>query len=189
MSNVSSVNGASGVGGWEGIGGAAGLTPDALVAYCSVQLNGIDNEINQYEQKQMSALSEKNAVEAAEKAMNLHSPPQNQEQWDQMVDGIRSAEAQLPADDPVRAQLEKQVDDIQNKYCQGLASDPHYPSEGEWSADVSAMKDVEGNVSGQAEIQMIQLQSLVSQRATVVQLTTNMMSTMTQSEQAVAQKI
>jgi hypothetical protein len=192
MSNVSSVNGAYGASGVSGgLGGVAGLTPDALVAYCSAQLNGIDGQITSYEQQQQAQLAEKQAIQHAGTAMSQFgtSGPQNQEQWDATISGIRAAAAELPPNDPVAAKLYSEADALQSKYCQGVSPNPHYPSTGEWSSDSQQFTDMGNNVSSAAEIQMIELQSLVSKRATVVQLTTNMMSTMTQSEQNVAQKI
>jgi hypothetical protein len=193
MSNVGSIYGANGNGAFQFGGGVdtANLTPDALLAYCQAQLGGLDGQITDYENAQKAQLAEKAAIQNAEVVFKQFGSkgPQNQEQWDKCENALSDAANSLPAGDPVRQQLLDYKTSLEKQYCKGVSDNPHYPGDGEWQGNCDALDNMANHVSSEAELQMIELQSLVSQRATAIQLTTNLMSTMNQSTKDVVSKI
>jgi hypothetical protein len=188
---VSSVNASSNA--WAAQGGSdlSGLTPDGLLAYCNAQLNDMDGQINGYMNGQKTALRDRTAVQNAEEVFKKFGAkgPQNQDQWDECEHALDQAANSLPADDPNRQALIDYKAKLEQQYCNDISPNPHYPGDGEWQGNTEALDNMASGIKSGAEIEMIKLQSLVSQRATVVQLTTNMMSKMDQSLENVASKI
>jgi hypothetical protein len=188
---VSSVNASSNAWATQGGNDLAGLTPDGLLAYCNAQLNDMDGQINGYMNGQKAALRDRTAVQSAEEVFKKFGTkgPQNQDQWDECEHALDRAANSLPADDPNRQALIDYKANLEQQYCRDISRNPHYPGDGEWQANTEALDNMASGIKSGAEIEMIKLQSLVSQRATVVQLTTNMMSKMDQSLENVASKI
>jgi hypothetical protein len=122
MSNVSGTNGASGLvgAGYVDLGGsgAAGLSPDALLEYCSQQMNGLDSQINTLMQQQESQLNQEQAVQSVQTALESFGStgPTSQAQYLQCVTAFQQAIADLPPNDPVAAQLQTQLSTMEGKY-------------------------------------------------------------------------
>jgi len=167
------------------------LTGDALLMYCQARMGDLDNEINMRMGDQKAALTRRQAIQSAEVELKKYGDngPQNQEQWDACEAALRAAQAQLPPGDPGIAALEKFRVDIEHQYCKDIAPNPHYPKDGEWKGTLDGLTKMEDDIKGGAEIQMLQLQQLMSQRQTAVQLTTNMMSKLDQTQDSIVKNL
>lgn len=167
------------------------LTGDSLLMYCQSRLGDLDNEINMRMGDQKAALARRQAIQSVEVELKKFgdSGPQNQEQWDACEKAFWDAEAKLPPGDPGIASLEKFRVDLEHQYCRDVAPNPHYPKDGEWKGTLDGLTKMEDDIKGGAEIEMLQLQQLMAQRQTAVQLTTNMMSKLDQTQDSIVKNV
>jgi hypothetical protein len=167
------------------------LTGDSLLMYCQSRMGDLDNEINMRMGDQKAALARRQAIQSAEVELKKYgnSGPQNQEQWDACEKALQAAEALLPPGDPGAAAIEKFRVDLEHQYCRDVAPHPHYPKDGEWKGTIDGLTKLEDDIKGGAEIEMLQLQQLMAQRQTAVQLTTNMMSKLDQTQDSIVKNV
>ena len=167
MSSVDAINGA--VISLDAYSYRGALSADALLAYCRSQLNSLDATIQGYLDQQRLNIQRKKALSDVENMMKKYANvPNGEAQWKDYNQTFSDAIASLPPDDPVRAQLQAKWDEL-------------YPRQGqftkeEWEGHTGDIRSMLDEVSGNAEINMIHLQSIMSQRQTAVQLTTGMLA-------------
>ena len=175
------------------LGNMASLTPDALLAYCNAQLNGIDGQVQTYMDQQNTQLSEKEALQQCEQLMSQYSngsAPPTYAALQTLTAQMQQAISGLPANDPVAAQVQGVISNMLGSSGATDAAGDGYKgwSATNWATFNTQLQGIGQDVDSNAEIGMIQIQSLVSQRQTIVQLTTNMMSTLSQTDQSIAQE-
>jgi hypothetical protein len=226
--------------------GATGLSPEALLAYCQTQLNGLDGEIKNSIDRQNLELQEREAAETAQGALESYGDngPQDQAGLQTCVDALTKAAASLPQGDPVAAELLSLRDSMAKQYgltqatpgraltpdeqaqlaaAQAVVNNPSptsvfggssgpsvfsgtlapqfaaaqqtvdkltaiqngtpagyddskKPKNDEWKGTCQTLSNYVGDIKSNAEIQMLSLQDLVSQRQQAVSLATSMMS-------------
>ena len=168
-----------------------GLTGEALLTYCQTRLDNLDGEINLRIGGQKAALDRRQAIQSAELALKKYGDagPQTQEEWDACETALFEAQQLLPPGDPGIAALEKFRVDMEHQYCEGVAPHPHFPKDGEWKGTIDGLTKMQDDIRGGAEIEMLQLQQLMSQRQTAVQLTSNMVSKLDQTQESVVKNI
>ena len=132
--------------------------------------------------EQRANIGRKKALGDVENALkkfdpSASNPAQVKGCWDGIDQAFTDAMNSLPPGDPVRAQLQAKREAIWDRY--GMDS-PNFvgrgPTKEEWQGYVGDVDTMLQDINGNAEINMIQLQSLMSQRQTAVQLTTSMMA-------------
>lgn len=174
------------------------LSADALMTYCQTQLSDIDSDVKSYFEQQKKMLGQKQALSELKNSLSKFSPPKTEAQWKEVDDAYSKAITALNEVDPRLAQ------ELKNEYSSNLGpkidmalqhkttqfKDPwtghifeiplidpaKIASKEWWTGHVGDMSSKVDAVSGNAELNMIQLQSLMSKRQTAVQLTTNMLS-------------
>jgi hypothetical protein len=167
MSSVDAINGA--VTSFDSYSYQSALSPDALLAYCRSQLNSLDATIRGYLDQQRLNIQRKKALSDVENMMKKYANvPNGEHEWDDYDQTFRNAMDSLPPDDAVRSQLQAKWDEL-------------FPRQGqftkeEWEGHTGDIRSMLDEVSGNAEINMIHLQSIMSQRQTAVQLTTGMLA-------------
>jgi hypothetical protein len=116
MSNVGGVVGAPYVQGTTVNG--QGLSPDALLAYCQAQMNGLDSQIDTLMSQQETQLNQQAAVQKVQSTLEGFGTngPQNPGDMQKCVDAYNQAIASLPQGDPVAAQLQSQCDQMESQY-------------------------------------------------------------------------
>lgn len=174
-----------------GTDGFQSLTGESLLMYCESRLNSLDSEVNSRIGDQKSALGRRQAIQTAEQVFKKYGDhgPVNQQQWNECENSLFAAEQKLPAGDPGRAQLETFRSELEHQYCKDLAPDPHYPKDGEWKGTIDGLNKLVDDIKGGAEIQMLELQQLVSQRQTAVSLTTGMMQKLDQTTESIVKNV
>jgi hypothetical protein len=167
------------------------LTGESLLMYCQTRLQDLDGDIQSRMTDQKSALARRQAIQTAQQVFKSFGDkgPQTQADWDKCEAAISAAAQALPAGDPGRGMLEDFRYAMEHQYCRDLAPDPHYPHDGEWKGTIDGLGKMVEDIKGSAEIEMLQLQQLMSQRQTAVQLTTNMMAKMDQSQDAIVKNV
>jgi len=144
------------------------LSADALLTYCRAQLSSLDATIQGYLDQQRLNIQRKKALSDVENMMKKYENVPSGEQWKDFDQTFWNAILSLPEGDPTRAQLQAKWDEL-------TARQGQFTKE-EWKGITGDIHSMLEDVSGNAEINMIQLQSIMSQRQTAVQLTTGMLA-------------
>jgi len=145
------------------------LSADALLAYCRSQLDTLDSTIQGYLDQQRLNVQRKKALSEVENVMRKYgNVPSGRPQWEDYDETFQKAIESLPPDDPVRAQLQAKCDELHVRNGQFTKE--------EWTAETGNIHSMLEQVSGNAEINMIHLQTIMSQRQTAVQLTTGILA-------------
>ena len=191
------------------------LSPDALMVYLSTRLNGLDDQINtifntqQQQQKVQSALAK---IQTELDRLDDKSDPNTLLTMPDLADPNASATADPNAPSaatqtPGTSEVEK---NINNDIAEIAQIDPNlaqqmsqklnekgfvlFVQDGKYlSNEVTATKDyIQGlskDIESRSQMNMIQLQSLMSSRQTAVQLSTNLISALGESSKAIAANI
>lgn len=191
---------------------AVSLTGEALLFYCQTQLNGIDNEITAFMERQKLSVDKKKILNELVDVMGQNAPPKTKEAFKAIGEALDAALEQLkalklPPNDPSVAGLTSLGVSLCKHYADGdyagtsgAAAFTKWEQAGPGSANpknkfadmtglfegnadpepyqgfLGEAKNLVADISANAELNMIEIQSAVSKRQTVVQLTTNMMA-------------
>jgi len=189
--------------------GMSNLSPDAMLDYCQIQLSGLDTQIDGDIKQQESQLRQREAVQQAQTALEQYGTtgPQNSADFQKCVAALDQAAASLPPGDPVAAQLETFKNNMSSQYGFdpskvgqpqevvlnlfpiGDAGLTNKPQNNDWQGTTDALGNIADNIKSGAEIQMLQLQDLVSQRQQAVQLASGIMSKEDQTLEGIAKSI
>ncbi len=162
---------------WTGEGVLTHLDAESMIVYCQSQLTEVDTRVAALTREQEVAVVRKRAVQDAQAAFNAVATGQANAEG--LRDTLTAAIRSLPMDDPTRQALDREYDAIpadgpSKEYC---------------DAATERLRVLSDNVGGDAEINMIRLQSLVSARQTMVGLVTNILSKIQAGEKAIVDNI
>ena len=170
--------------------GGATLTPDALMAYLETRMSSLDGRIDEIFQKQQKAQALRgplNKIKQALGRLNEHATDKNAP----VANGEFEAEinAQLEALKQIDPQLAAQVKKDLNKDGHILfTQDGSYrPSQIEPSRQY--IDDVLGDIDASSQMDMIKMQSMMSSRQTAISLSTNLISSLGQSTNKIADNV
>jgi len=216
MSDVSNVNGGSSITG-PNLGIGAGLSADTLLAYVQTQLGGLDGELGADMQQQETQLNERKAIESAQSTFEQFGTkgPQNVQDFQSCLAAIDKSIASLPEGDPTRANLQDFRQSICDKYGYGMQEPTivvtpyalssqeeealrqqlaqpvlkNPPGDGDWQGTSDTLANMGNDIKSNADLQMIQIQDLVSQRQQAIQLATGILGKQEQTLEAEAKNI
>ncbi|HMR05293.1 MAG TPA: hypothetical protein PKA88_05935 [Polyangiaceae bacterium] len=178
------------------------LSAEALMTYCQTQLSDIDSDVKSYFEQQKKMLAQKTVLSELKNSLSKFSPPKTEAQWQAVAEAYSKAINALEEIDPggelsmdlqhefwgnlgpkVEGAAQKKGIEFIDKYGlnpKGIDYNSidfaKIATKEWWTGHVGDMSSKVDAVSGNAELNMIQLQSLMSKRQTAVQLTTNMLS-------------
>jgi hypothetical protein len=175
---------------------SANLSPDALMVYLSSRLNGLDGQINAIfntEKTQTDAQAALRELKEAVGQLTADSGATTQTMTDEQNAAITKAIQDIHAVDPMLSdsilqQLEKPGGGLLLEPTDGQPSDLIVTGN-----QVKATNDyIDGlskDIESSSQMNMIQLQSLMSSRQTAIQLSTNLISALGESSKAIAANI
>jgi len=165
---------------------ANGLTGESLLLYCQTQLNSYDDTINGFLNEQKLNLARKKGLSDLENTIKKYVNHADNDSVADIRAKFDSAIQALPPGDPVRGALQDKLNWFNTH--SGNGQEIYFTSEQmtAFAGDVRSMLD---NVNGNAEINMIQLQQVMSQRQTAVQLTTSLLSKLDEGTKSVVSNI
>jgi hypothetical protein len=196
-----------------------GLTPDAVMTYCASQLNHLDEGIKKHMAQQEIARDQQNKLGKLKAIMAGAQNADAVDMKVQIMSAMKEAYDSLPANDPGRDQLNKTFHEYITSACfadkgdarratgdtynlfnldaqkiGALANMDIHNGDNGISADemkrYAGMVDpVLSDVGKGAELEMINLQSLVSQRQMAVQISTQMLSKMNETYMSIVNGI
>jgi hypothetical protein len=163
---------------------AVELTPDALMAYLQSKLRGLDDQMNGLMNGQNALNDQQKALANLSGVLKDHTGDQTDPAaLQQMKAAYQAALGLFPPGSPDYDQLNQQYQSFVSNAADGKVGGD------EMSNFTNAIHDQSQSLSSDAETNMINLQSLMSQRQTAIQMCTNMVNALDQSCQAVAANI
>src|SRR5580700_11811770 len=101
-----------------GLPGTTVMSPDALLAYCQIQLGALDDQVTSQMNSQQLELAQRTAVQNVETTLESFGDqgPSNGDQMHTCVVAFQNAIGALPAGDPVAAQLQAQEAQMVQQY-------------------------------------------------------------------------
>lgn len=171
------------------------LTPEALLTYVETQLRSVDGDIRKRLEGQQDLIARKKLLGDIESA--LANGGANKQQ---IADAYQAAIDALPEGDPLRARLEAGLAKALQLGESGQLPFPLNSKEvvGQLSAALNAdlckgleasLKNELSDLNAGSELNMIEVQSLMSQRATAVQLGTGMLQKINSTLENIANNI
>lgn len=178
------------------------LSPDALLTYCQTRLQSLDGDIKQYMDNQRTQLAKKEVLQNLETVISDHNTVNKKsEDLPKLEHAIANAYAKayknlkaMGMDDEAAALKSAFKEVFPNgditKDCPSIKGSK-IPTSTQSAFDkfTQPLQDMVDEIGKNAELNMIQLQSIMSQRQTAVQLTTNMMAKLNGGYDAVTANI
>ena len=213
---IGGVSGSSQVQGMPSVSGGT-LTADTVMLYCATQLNHLDDGIKEKMAKQEAKRDPQTKLGIVKDTLGGGELPANAfQRKEDIINAMRAAYKALPEGDPGRDRLnrtfheflqtacnsdgvrprgeenlwnmtDQQVHEIANR--PDLGNNTNKASADEMKGYAATVDSILGDIGKGAELEMINLQSLVSQRQMVVQITTQLIAKMNETAMAVANSI
>jgi hypothetical protein len=213
---ISGVSGSNNVGAMPAMTGGQ-ISPDSVMAYCASQLRSLDTGIKERMAKQQEAHDIASALTGVRTSIAVdHMGTDGRVEKGRVVAAFEEAFAKLPPGDPMRDKLNdafhdfvttaycKQDGNAGNQYNLGYMTDAKHAELDQAAANNGALNDVSNSelkdlglkidaltndISKNAELEMINLQSMVSQRQMAIQLTTQMISKMNEGQMSIVNQV
>lgn len=167
-----------------GIHQTEGLTPDGLVLYLQSQLDDIDTKIDTYMAKQKSIQNQRRELNAVANALAGVKAPEDGDDTSAMSSEMRGAFREAVAELKKMGFDEGFTDQFGDKDLNLKKLSAAKLKELTTTVE-NKIKDLESSAS----LDMIQLQSCVSQRNTCISLATNLMSAVGKGEESITGNI
>lgn len=183
------------------------LGVEEMMVLLSTRLGKLDDEVKVMMANQQKRIDQRAAIKAFENAMAQYQPPKSDAQYQEMRAKMEQAINALPEGDPIRHDLERQLAklDSANTACQSefVIQSPSgvvprheekvvvyaHRSKDAWLADKQEVSTMAENLGDQAEMEMLTLQSAMTKRTTLVQLTTNIVQKLEAAPDMIAKNI
>jgi hypothetical protein len=174
------------------------LTPEALLKYCQTRLHSLDSQIQEGVLQQQSANDDQQALSGVQSALSKYadgctdakSVQELADAVQQAITNIHDRNPNSPAIPMLQKMLTaigtgKTTPDLSTQVAMqfekgaGISVSPPNALSGEQIKDLTTnLGQITSTENSSSEINMINLQSLMSQRQTAVELTTNMVQTL-----------
>lgn len=172
------------------------LTPDALMTYCATRLHNLDTEMQTHFQKQQdyraasAALNDLQGLASSWASGNgfKGSTKEGNEAWDKLHADFTEVYSHLPPDSKEATAIHALEEDVSNKVMTNLGGKEALTKD-EAKNFSDRLGSIIKDLSSSAELDMIGLQSLMSQRQTAIQVCTNLIASLGESQKAIAQKV
>ena len=199
--------------------GGANLSPDALMAYCQSRLDSIDGQVTASfaaQQKNASSISQIDQLITELKSYDSTDQKdpavckELEAKFGGLIKSLMSSDPGCPALPDLTKAYNNMVWSGDGGAAHNHSTDPSdpdfidkttYPPDGdgplgdnilsttELQGYVQTLSDAAGNLNSNSELQMVQLQSLMSQRQTAISLTTNLVQSLGDQENKIADNI
>ena len=166
------------------------LTPDALMAYCSSRLRGLDDQVHaafaqQEKANQDSAVLTKVNINIPDHELDMGNDD-DRGTVENAIDQLKAAENNVQ-DPTAKSALQGEIDTL-NGYLSD-SNNPKIPID-DFKKDTSdAVQKIQQDINSGAELSMINLQSLMSQRQEAIQLSTNLVQSLGDQANKIAENV
>jgi hypothetical protein len=172
---------------------AGAVTPDTLLLYCSTRIRSIDEQVQTQFKKQeqyRAVTSDVNQIQA-----DFVAQSQRTDRADGLTgdgDFCKNEEAKIDnaiKDAPPGSDAYNRLVAMKASLHSTGAGSDNLLSKDEAKDYAEQLGSLSKDLGSSAELDMINLQSLMSQRQTAIQMITNMVSSLGESQKSIAQKI
>jgi hypothetical protein len=191
----------------------AGLSPDALMAYCQSRLDSIDGQVRTSFEDQQKSTNEINQIDQALSALKTYASNGTTDgaTCTALENNLASVISDIKNTDPSCAALPALTQTYNNMVWSGtggtnggpqfIDGDKYPPQHvGEKSGDndlsgdeiqsyIESLTGATATLNSGSELEMVNLQSLMSQRETAISLTTNLVESLGDQESKIADNI
>jgi hypothetical protein len=198
---------------------SVGLSPDALMAYCQSRLDSIDGQVQaSFGDQQQNAAALQQIDQFAEQLKSVDGSSQTgadtcknlEKEFGAMIQSISAADPGCPALPALTTAYNSMVYSGDGGAAFNHSTDPgdpDYINKDQYPPDTSSpqgdkilgapelqgfaqtLTDAAGSLNSNSELQMVQLQSLMSQRQTAISLTTNLVQSLGDQANKIADNI
>jgi len=156
------------------------LTPEALLGYCQSRLRDLDRSIQDRFASEQNTIKLQRGLNSLktyiqEAAKDSSISPSEKEEIDRRIAALKD----LTGD----SDLKDRIDAVGVECVSNLTPD------GATNGPIKGLDDIGKDLGSGRELTMIELQSVVSQRQTALQLTTNLMNAINQSSQNIVNNL
>jgi hypothetical protein len=173
-----------------------GISPDALMVYCETRMRGLNEQMDGFFKKQQVGNKNSAKINEALEALNNNaagtSPDNCAAQNKVMVEKLNDARdlAHTTGDFSTEAALQKVIEDFRGK----IGQYPGSPKECAISKElmggvIESVKNINSQINANSELNMINLQSVMSQRQTAIQMTTNLVQSLGEQSKMIAANV
>lgn len=169
---------------FSGVNYSGALTPDALLIYCQSRLSGFDTQMQDEFKKQDAYNTATAALNDAQKALQSNPTGISPEAGQAVLADYQKAIDALPDGDE-----KGKIQTLKDQFDSELKTDPPGATadQAKWYADQAG--DYSKELGSSAELDMMTLQSMMSQRQTAVQMCTNMLGALGDTTKGIAEKV
>lgn len=197
---------------------SVGLSPDALMAYCQSRLDSIDGQVQaSFGDQQQNATALQQIDQFADQLKGVDGADQKgadctklEKSFYAMIQSISASDPSCPALSTLTAAYNQMVYSGDGGAAFNHSTDPSDPdfiNKDQYPLDTSSQQgdkilgatelqgfaqtltDAAGSLNSNSELQMVQLQSLMSQRQTAISLTTNLVQSLGDQANKIADNI
>jgi hypothetical protein len=163
------------------------LTPETLLAYCASKMRGLDGQIQACFAKQQARNAKSEALSKLATAMNTWKVgfEGNPKAKAEIEAALKEAKASL-AGDPA---LSEQLANLTNAFNETAKDKTGHVDSDEMNGFMSTVQSMQQSINQDGELEMLQMQSMMSQRQQALQLCTNMIQSLGQSSQAICSNV
>ncbi len=194
-----------------GTDGSILLTPDALMTYCQARLDSIDGQVKGTFAQQQLRNSESSALQGVVQTFQKYADGVSNDETSctAMETSLHDLIEHVKATDPGCPELPKLEQTYNDLLYSGTDATTDLPYEDEdlyppkqndppgdntlgsteMQTFISDLQGCASDLNSNSELQMIQLQSLMSQRQTAIQLTTNLVQSLGDQAQKIAENV
>jgi len=168
------------------------ITPDTLLAYCEAKIRGIDDQVTHALANQRLRNDQASALGSLQATLSSYAngTGDSAETRKNISDAYDAAIAKFPDGSATRANLQQQKDNALKDFDTGDKDGKNKGIDGPTAIQyANAVSDLSSSLNREGEMEMIQLQSLMSQRQTALQMCSNMVASLGETSKAIASKI
>jgi hypothetical protein len=197
-------------------GDVTSMTPDALMAYCSSRLNSLDGQMKEVFAQQQLGTEEQSLIGGAVSLLQgfeqngISNDPKTCTQVESQLEALYSKIQRMDPNSPALKTIATVHDELMasgtgpytdtsgnhgflgpgpNGYATGHTEQDNTIDGDEMQGYVNQLQGAASSLNSSSELGMINLQSLMTQRQTAIQLTTNLVQTLGDTNQKVVDKI
>jgi hypothetical protein len=170
------------------MGEAVYLSPDALMSYCSTRLRGIDDQVHAAFAKQQQTNADSSVLTQINISVPDHDLDMTNDDDRSVVQGAidQLAAARDHIQDPTAKQaLDAEINELQGD----LDGTGKVNIEDFKNATSGAVQKIQQDLNSGAELSMINLQSLMSQRQQAIQVCTNLVQSLGDQVNKIAENV
>jgi hypothetical protein len=163
------------------------LSPEMLLAYCASKMRGLDHQIQECFAKQQARNTKAAVLSDVQRTLSNYKVgfEKNPSAEKEISEAFAKAQTALAGDPALSAELQK----TKAAYDASVTNHDHWASSDDMAGWMNSVQQLQQSLNQEGELEMLQMQSTMSQRQQAIQLCTNMLQSLGQSAQAICSNV